>query len=59
MTLRETKRMFIQEWYGTEKEYRKARKDDYCKTQFNWTCFMDDLLKAGLITEKQWQNATF
>lgn len=59
MTLSETKRMFIQEWYGTEKEYRKARKDDYYKVQFNWTCFMDDLLKIGLITEEQWQNATF
>lgn len=59
MTLRETKRLFIQEYYGTEKAYRKARKEDYCRVQFNWTCFMDSLCKQGLITEKQWNKATF
>lgn len=59
MTLRETKKLFIQEYFGTEKAYRKARREDYCYVQFEWSCFMDDLLKDRLITEKQWIKATF
>lgn len=59
MTLRETKREFINQYYENDRAYRKARKEDYCRVQFEWTCFMDDLLKSGLITEKQWEKAMF
>lgn len=59
MTLRETKKLFIQEYYGTKKDYRKARKEDYCKVQFEWSCFMDSLCKNGLVSQKQWNKATF
>ena len=42
------KRMFINEVYGGDyKKYLKARKDDYCKVQFEWSCFIDSLCKSG------------
>lgn len=54
------KRRFINECYnGDMGAYKRARKDDYCKVQFEWTCWMDSLLKNGEITEKQWNNEVF
>lgn len=53
------KRRFINEYYGSNKEYLKARKDDYCKVQFEWSCFIDTLCKNGEITQKQYESAVF
>jgi len=59
MTMQEVKRIFISEFYGDMNKYKKARKDDYCKVQFEWSCFIDGLCKDGKITQKQYDNATF
>lgn len=54
------KRRFINECYnGNYKNYLKARKADYCKVQFEWSCFIDSLCKNGEITLRQYENATF
>ena len=54
------KRMFINDIYnGDYKKYLRARKADYCKVQFEWTCYIDYLCKSGIITQKQYNNATF
>lgn len=54
------KRRFINEVYnGDYKAYLRARKEDYCKVQFEWSCYIDNLCKDGQITEKQYFNATF
>lgn len=51
---------FIQVVYnGDYGAYRKARNNDYCKVQFEWSCFIDSLGKAGEITQRQYDNATF
>jgi hypothetical protein len=54
------KRQFINEVYnGDFTAYRHARKSDYCKAQFEWACWIDMLCKDGLITQKEYNNATF
>lgn len=51
---------FIQAVYnGDYGAYLKARNDDYCKVQFEWSCFIDSLCKAREITQRQYDNATF
>jgi len=54
------KSRFINEIYnGDYNAYRKARKDDYCKVQLEWSYFIDSLCKNGEITQKQYNNVTF
>lgn len=54
------KRRFINEMYnGNYAAYLRARKQDYCKVQFEWSCWIDSLCKNGEITQKQYDNATF
>lgn len=54
------KRRFINEMYnGNYAAYLRARKQDYCKVQFEWSCWIDSLCKNGEITQKQYGNATF
>lgn len=54
------KKAFIECVYnGDNGAYRKARNADYCKVQFEWSCFIDSLCKSGIITQKQYDNATF
>lgn len=54
------KRRFINEVYGGNyTAYLRARWADYCKVQFEWSCFIDALCKAGEITESQYFHATF
>lgn len=54
------KRRFINEVYeGDYKKYLQARRDDYCKAQYQWTCWMDALCKAGEISQKAWDKTTF
>lgn len=44
---------------GNYKAYLKARRDDYLKVQFEWSCWIDMLCKSGEITQKQYEQATF
>lgn len=54
------KRQFMEEVYtGDYKAYLKTRKQDFCKVQFEWPCFIDSLCKNGIITQKQYENAIF
>ena len=54
------KKEFINEYYnGNRSEYLKARKKDYCKVQFEWSCYIDYLCKAGYISQKRYESATF
>lgn len=54
------KRRFINEVYnGDYAVYRRARKEDYCKAQFEWSCYIDSLCKSGEIMQRQYDNATF
>lgn len=54
------KTRFIEECYDGNKEaYLRAREQDYCKVQFEWTCWMDALHKEGQITDQQWNSAIF
>lgn len=59
MTARQAKRLFINEVYGTDKKYRQARREDYYKVQFEWTCFIDTLCKDGQVSQRTWNTATF
>lgn len=60
MKSNEIKKVFIDAYYdGKQSKYRKARKDDYCKVQFEWSCFIDDLCKSGIISQQQYDRATF
>lgn len=60
MTAREAKRQFIMDVYGGDmNRYKAERRADYCKVQFEWTCYMDGLCKDGIISERVWDNATF
>lgn len=54
------KRMFINDVYGGDyKRYLNERKTDYYKVQFAWSCYIDSLCKSGIITQKQYNKATF
>lgn len=54
------KRRFINEVYeGDYKKYLQARRGDYCKVQYQWTCWMDALCKEGEISQKAWDKTTF
>lgn len=60
MKTNELKRAFINAYYsGNYKAYLRARKADYCKVQFEWSCWIDSLCKDGEITQRQYDNATF
>lgn len=59
MTLREAKKMFINDCFSSYAEYRKCRKEDYFKTQLIWSYYMDMLCRNKDITLEQWNNATF
>lgn len=54
------KRRFIDEVFdGNYKAYLKARREDYCKVQFEWSCWIDALCKDGEITQKQYEQTLF
>lgn len=54
------RRRFIDEAFGGDyKAYLRARQDDYCKVQFEWSCRMDALCKNGEITQAQYEQAIF
>lgn len=51
---------FINDFYnGDYGAYGKARKSDYCKVQFEWSCYIVSLCKSGENTQRQYNNATF
>lgn len=54
------KRHFIRDVYGGDfKAYCRARRSDYCKVQFEWSCYIDELCKSGQISQEQYDRATF
>lgn len=54
------KRRFITEMFdGDYSAYLRARQKDYCKVQFEWSCWIDALCKNGEITQAQYERATF
>lgn len=54
------KRRFINEVYeGDYKRYLRERKEDYCRVQLMWACYIDGLCKDGEITQRQYDNAVF
>jgi hypothetical protein len=55
----EIKRLFVLEFYGTMAAYKAARKNDYCKVQLEWSCFIDGLCRDGVISQAQYNSATF
>lgn len=60
MKIATLKRRFINEVYdGNYGSYLKARRQDYCKVQFEWSCWIDSLCKNSEITQKQYDNITF
>ena len=60
MRIIDIKKSFIETCYnGDRGAYLKARKVDYCKVQFEWSCFIDSLCKNGEITQRQYDRVTF
>lgn len=59
MKTQEIKRLFVSEFYGTMAAYKAARRDDYCKVQLEWSGFIDSLCRDGIITQAQYNKATF
>lgn len=59
MTAREVKKEFIRMYYGNRGYYNAARRKDYCKVQFEWSCFIDGLCKDGVISQYQYNRMTF
>lgn len=60
MRIIDIKKAFIEACYnGDRGAYLKARRADYCKVQFEWSCFIDSLCKSGEITQRQYDRATF
>lgn len=59
MTARQAKRLFINEMYGTDRKYRQERRNDYCKVQYEWSCFMDALCRDGQISQRTYNTAAF
>ena len=60
MTTRQIKHMFIEACYdGDRGAYLRARRADYLKVQFEWSCFVDALCKDGTITQRQYDRALF
>lgn len=54
------KKMFIRDVYGNNyRSYLRARRKDYYKVQFEWSCYIDALYKDGIITQKQYETAVF
>lgn len=52
-----TKNDAYRAWKEHMKElYPKGTVIDYCTAQYNWSCFVDSLLKNGQITDKQFNN---
>ena len=59
MRKHEADRAFVEDYYGSDEQFRLAVQDDYCKAQFNWSCFVDSLCKAGEITQQQYATWAF
>ncbi len=59
MTIWQAKTLFVEEFFKTESEYHKSIKQDYLAVQEMWACYIDGLCKDGIITERQYENATF
>lgn len=60
MSNQDLKTLFIRNcFHGDKLSYRRARREDYFSVQLSWTAFLDGLCRNGIITEKQFYNASF
>lgn len=55
MTLRDARKMFVE----YNKTFIQENKNDKIKVNTEYQWYLDSLCKSGLITQKQWQNASF
>jgi len=54
------KQRFVNEVFGGDRDaYMKARKDDYCKVQLEWSFWLDALCRDGQITHEQYKRSVF
>ena len=54
------KQMFINDVYdNNRKDYHRAKRKDYFKVQLEWSIYIDNLCKDGIITQEQYENAVF
>ena len=60
MKLADLKAIYINEVYdGNRGAYLRDRRRDYCAAQLRWSCWIDSLCKDGVITQAQYDRATF
>ncbi len=59
MTIKEANHMFIVEYYNDYPSFNRAVGADYCGVQLEWECFMDNLCRDGILTQRQYNCATF
>lgn len=52
-------KLFIETYYGDEKELKAALKQDWYAVQYEWEVFMDSLCKNGDITDEQYNTWVF
>lgn len=52
-------KLFIETYYGDEKELCAALKQDWYAVQYTWEVFVDSLCKNGDITQEQYNTWTF
>lgn len=57
MTMKQVNKEFVETYYGCWEKFKEARKKDYCKVQYEWSCYIDELVKDGILTPRQWHNA--
>jgi hypothetical protein len=50
-------RKIKKEWIDLNKEWIESNKSDKIKVNLSYTYYLDNLCKAGIITQKQWANA--
>lgn len=50
-------RKIKKEWIDLNKEWIESNKADKIKVNLSYTYYLDNLCKAGIITQKQWANA--
>ena len=51
-----TRQEAIKEFAEVYPNYKQEAKQDYCKTQEAWACFVDSLCKDEQITQKQYDT---
>lgn len=52
-------KLFVETYFGNEKELKAALKQDWYAVQYEWEVFMDSLCKNGDITQEQYDSWVF